>query len=179
MIAATRSNGSARFSMKSLLEMLQYSAPETMGSRFRAAFLFALALGVAAAAAPSGQEPAPLAVVLDRAGWYLDYFVDEFENVVAEENYVQDSALLLPSFMPVVAGGGRAGPPMAPLASAADTARARHRDLLSDLLVVKSPDTVALVPFCDVLTVDGVPVRDREARLARLFLNSSSSFMEQ
>jgi formylglycine-generating enzyme required for sulfatase activity len=166
--------------MKTLLEKLQYSAHETMGSRFRAAVLFALSLGAAAlAAAPTPQDRVPLDVVLDRAGWYLDYFVDEFENVVAEESYVQDSALLLPSFMPVVAGGGRAGPPMAPQASAADTARARHRDLRSDFLLVKSPDTAALVPFRDVLTVDGVPVRDREARLAKLFLNQSASMMEQ
>ena len=70
---------------------------------FRAAFLLALSLGAAAlAAGPPLQERVPLEVVLDRAGWYLDYFVDEFENVVAEESYVQDSALLLPSFMPVV-----------------------------------------------------------------------------
>src|SRR5437899_11630318 len=151
-----------------------------MGPRFRAAVLLALTLGAAAlAASQPPQNRVPLDVVLDRAGWYLDYFVDEFENVLAEESYGQDSALLLPSFMPVVAGGGRAGPPMAPQASAADTARARHRDLRSDFLLVKSPDTEALVPFRDVLTVDGVPVRDREARLAKLFLNQSTNVMEQ
>jgi formylglycine-generating enzyme required for sulfatase activity len=151
-----------------------------MGSPFRGGALIALALGAAGvAAAPPAQNRVPLEVVLDRAGWYLDYFVDEFENVVAEENYIQDSALLLPSFMPVVAGGGRAGPPMAPQTSAADTARARHRDLRSDFLLVKSPDTEALVPFRDVLQVDGVPVRDREARLARLFLSASGNVMEQ
>src|SRR5436190_17219474 len=149
-----------------------------MGSRFRAAVLFALSLGAAAlAAAPAPQDRVPLEVVLDRAGWYLDYFVDEFENVVAEESYVQDSALLLPSFMPVVAGGGRAGPPMAPQASAADTARARHRDLRSDFLLVKSPDTEALVPFRDVIQVDGIMVRDREERLAKLFLTESADAM--
>ena len=62
----------------------------------------------------------------------------------------------------------------------ADTARARHRDLRSDFLLVKSPDTEALVPFRDVLAVDGVPVRDREARLAKLFLaERSADAMEQ
>ena len=69
-----------------------------MGPRFRAAVLFALTLGAAAlAASPPPQERVPLDVVLDRAGWYLDYFVDEFENVVAEESYVLDSALAAPS----------------------------------------------------------------------------------
>jgi len=152
-----------------------------MGTGFRAAVLVALGLSAVALAATSPpQERVPLEVVLDRAGWYLDYFVDEFENVVAEESYVQDSALLLPSFMPVTPGGGRGGPPMTPQASAADTARARHRDLRSDFLLVKSPATEALVPFRDVLSVDGVPVRDREARLAKLFLNNpSTNVMEQ
>ena len=151
-----------------------------MGSRVRSGVLIALSLGAAAvAAAPPAQDRVPLEIVLDRSGWYLDYFVDEFENVVAEETYIQDSALLLPSFMPVVAGGGRAGPPMAPQPSAADTARSRHRDLRSDFLLVKSPDTEALVPFRDVLLVDGVPVRDREARLAKLFLSASGNVMEQ
>ena len=48
--------------------------------------------------------------------------------------------------------------------------RARHRDLRSDFLLVKSPETQALVPFRDVIQVDGIMVRDREARLAKLFL---------
>src|SRR5262245_3522799 len=83
MIAAARNNGSARFSMTALLAMLQYSAHETMGSRFRAASVFALSLGAAAPAAASPQpDRVPLDVVLDRAGGYLDYFVDEVENGV-------------------------------------------------------------------------------------------------
>src|SRR5216683_167589 len=131
---------------------------------------FALLAGapfVFAAAQP--PERVSLAVLLDRARWYLDYFVDEFENVVAEETYIQDSALLLPSFSPVAGGRGGVFPPQP---SASDTARARHRELRSDFLLAKSPATEALVPFRDVIEVDGVPVRDREARLAKLFLTS-------
>ena len=131
------------------------------------AVIFALTVGSAMAlAAPQPPANVPLEVVLDRAGWYLDYFVDEFENVVAEETYVQDSSQLLPSFSP--AAGGRGGG-VAPL-SPSDIMRARHRDLRSDFLLVKSPETAALVPFRDVIQVDGVIVRDREARLAKLFL---------
>src|SRR5215831_6695390 len=105
MAAAAMTNGSARLSMKDLLAKLQYSLTQTaMGSRVRSGVLIALSLGAAAvAAAPPAQDRVPLEIVLDRSGWYLDYFVDEFENVVAEETYIQDSALLLPSFMPVVA----------------------------------------------------------------------------
>jgi formylglycine-generating enzyme required for sulfatase activity len=63
--------------------------------------------------------------------------------------------------------------------SAADTVRARHRDLRSDFLLAKSPDTTALMPFRDVLEVDGMPVRDREARLAKLFLGGGRDAMAQ
>src|SRR3954466_5086052 len=136
------------------------------------AVLFALTAGSALllAAAPPPARP-DLEAVLDRAGWYLDYFIDEFENVVAEENYIQDSSQLLPTISPT--GGGRGG--AAPPPSAAEMLRARHRDLRSDFLLVKSPETQALVPFRDVIAVDGIPVRDREARLAKLFLTPPSS----
>ena len=63
------------------------------------ALLFALTVSTAMVlAAPQPAAKVPLDVVLDRAGWYLDYFVDEFENVVAEETYTQDSSQMLASF---------------------------------------------------------------------------------
>src|SRR3954463_4028916 len=123
-------------------------------------------------AAPAPPAGFTLAAVLDRAGWYLDYFVDEFENVVAEESYAQDSSQLLPTISPAGGRGGAAPPP-----SAAEMLRARHRDLRSDFLLVKSPETQALVPFRDVIQVDGIFVRDREARLAKLFLADSANAM--
>jgi formylglycine-generating enzyme required for sulfatase activity len=126
-------------------------------------------------AAPQPPAKPQLEVVLDRAGWYLDYFVDEFENVVAEENYIQDSSQSLPTISPASFGRGAISAPP----SAADMLRARHRDLRSDFLLVKSPETEALVPFRDVIQVDGIPVRDREERLAKLFLNASPDTMAQ
>jgi formylglycine-generating enzyme required for sulfatase activity len=149
--------------------------------RFVAAAALGALLGaglVFAAAAPPAPAPrVPLEELLDRTAWYLDYFVDEFENVVAEETYIQDSSMMLPTFSPMAGGRGGAFPPPP---SPSDAARARHRDLRSDFLLVKSPDTEALVPFRDVLEVDGIPVRDREARLAKLFLNDrGGSAMEQ
>ena len=140
------------------------------------AFLFALTVSSAVTlAAPQPPAKVPLDVVLDRAGWYLDYFVDEFENVVAEETYTQDSSQLLASFTP--SAGGRGGTPPPP--SPSDMLRARHRDLRSDFLLVKAPDTAALVPFRDVIQVDGIVVRDREARLAKLFLTAAKDAMVQ
>jgi formylglycine-generating enzyme required for sulfatase activity len=138
------------------------------------AFIFAsITSSALVVAAPQPPAKADLEGVLNRAGWYLDYFVDEFENVVAEENYIQDSSSLLPTISPV--GGGRGA--VAPPPSAAEMLRARHRDLRSDFLLVKSPDTQALVPFRDVIQVDGIMVRDREARLAKLFLTDSPDAM--
>ncbi|PYR06969.1 MAG: hypothetical protein DMG00_17565 [Acidobacteria bacterium] len=133
-----------------------------------------IVLGIGAVLAPViGEERVTLNLLLDRAAWYLDYFIDQFENVVAEENYMQDSGVLLPSFSPFTGRGGLATAPP----SAADIARARHRDLRSDFLLVKAPDTLNLVPFRDVLQVDGVAVRDREQRLAKLFLHPSKDAM--
>src|SRR5216683_833304 len=140
------------------------------------AALIALPLGAAIVVTAAPQPPArvPLEVLLDRAAWYLESFIDEFENVVAEETYIQDSSVMLPSFSPI-GGRGRVSAPPSP----SEMLRARHRDLRSDFLLVKSPETSALVPFRDVIAVDGVAVRDREARLAKLFLNASTDAMAQ
>ena len=48
-----------------------------------------------------------------------------------------------------------------------------HRELKSDFLLVPAPGADGLVEFRDVFEVDGKPVRDREDRLTRLFLQRS------
>jgi len=69
-------------------------------------------------------------------------FMTNCSHVVAEERYVQNP-----------------------------TSPRRRRELRSDFLLVKTP---RLVPdwfqFRDMFEVDGQPVRDRDARLSRLFL---------
>src|SRR3954464_9666940 len=140
-----------------------------MRVRLRSALLVACAL---AAAAPAADPRPSLDDLLDRAAWYLDYFIDQFENVVAEESYVQDATMLLPTLSPL---GGRGA--VSPMTSASEVARARHRDLRSDFLLVKSPDASALVPFRYVIEVDGVAVGDRQERLANLFLKASPHAM--
>jgi formylglycine-generating enzyme required for sulfatase activity len=120
-------------------------------------------------------DPVTLDQLLNRAAWYLDYFIDQFENVVAQEDYMQDSNSPLPTFLPFAPVGGRGGGGTLPSATAAnEAARTRHRDLRSDFLLVKSPETLDLLPFRDVIQVDGVVVRDREQRLARLFLKPTA-----
>jgi hypothetical protein len=146
--------------------------PQSAVSSFTFALIIsAIATGTAHLRA---ADPVTLEGLLNRAAWYLDYFVDRFENVVAEEQYAQNAASPLPTYSPFTGRGGVAQPP-----SAAESTRARHRDLRSDFLLVKSPETEALVPFRDVIAVDGVVVRDREARLARLFLNPAADAMAQ
>jgi formylglycine-generating enzyme required for sulfatase activity len=150
-----------------------------MRTRLSVGVLTALLGGSALFAAAPQPEKVTLDALLVRAAWYLDYFIDQFENVVAEEQYVQDSSFFMPTNSPF-GGGGRGGGGIAnPPPSASDTARARHRDLRSDFLLVKSPDTEALVPFRDVIAVDGVVVSDREARLAKLFLNATGDAMQR
>jgi hypothetical protein len=74
-----------------------------MGSSFRAALVIAGLSSTIAVATAQKAADVPLEIVLDRAGWYLDSFVEEFENVVAEERYVQDSSTNLPSFSRAIA----------------------------------------------------------------------------
>src|SRR5215831_15061482 len=137
-----------------------------MKTPFRA-ILAACCFSVVLAGSGADNPPVALDVMLDRAAWYLDYFIDQFVNVVAEEQYVQDSNVLLPSFSPFVGRGGLAASPPSPT----DLTRARHRDLRSDFLLVKSPENENLIPFRDVIEVDGTQVRDRQERLAKLFIN--------
>src|SRR3954447_21877292 len=109
-------------------------APRPRGSQRCAAYAAALVLAaftfvIAPAAAPPQAERVPLDELLDRAAWYLDYFVDEFENVVAEETYIQDSSTMLPTFSPMPGGRGGGGfpPPPPPRAAAGGRRRRRAR----------------------------------------------------
>ena len=62
---------------------------------------FTVALIVSAIAAGAAHlraaDPVTLEGLLNRAAWYLDYFIDRFENVVAEEQYAQTAATPLPT----------------------------------------------------------------------------------
>jgi formylglycine-generating enzyme required for sulfatase activity len=114
---------------------------------------------------PAAAQSPSLQTTLERAGRYVMQFVGEFSNVVAEEAYAQDSLGNLPIVMPG-RGGVVAAPP------------SRHRDLKSDFLLVRIGPTDWL-PFRDVFEVDGQKVRDREGRLAKLFLQSKATALEQ
>ena len=105
--------------------------------------------------AAAAQEP-DLRAVLQRAGAYVAEFHRQLSSIVAEERYVQD--------WKAVWSGSRRG--------ATDVA---HRELKSDLLLLKPAGADAWMAFRDVFDVDGTPVRDRTERLGQLFLERSSS----
>jgi VWFA-related protein len=95
---------------------------------------------------PAADDP-QLAIILARLTEYLAVYVRDFANVVAEEDYHQR----------LLRGGS--GPNTA-------------RHLKSDLLLVMTDDEVGWTQYRDVFEVDGRAVRDREARVQKLFLEN-------
>ncbi len=88
--------------------------------------------------------------ILARATRYVVDLLPALTNVVAEETYVQ--RITNPS---------------------------RTRRLVSDYLLVRVEESQVWTAFRDVFSVDGTPVRDRDQRLARLFLESPGTAFEQ
>ena len=80
-----------------------------------------------------------------RASQYVAEFVSRFSSVVAEEDYTQRLIL-----------------------------ERRNRRLRSDFLIVQIPGGTDWLSFRDVFEVDDKPVRDRDERLVKLFLEPSS-----
>src|ERR1700736_2555267 len=104
--------------------------------------------GLAIVTAPCdvlAEEPS-LATVMQRASAYVVEFQRQLSSIVAEEVYVQD-IVKQPGF---VTGS--------------------HRELRSDLLLIRPAGADRYVEFRDVFAVDGNPVRDRQDRLTALFL---------
>lgn len=114
----------------------------------------ALILAVVAIALVSGGEVAgqdsKRDEVLAKAAAYVQQFVDQFANVVAEETLVQET-----------------------------TIPRRKRTLRSDFLLVRYPGDPQWLAFRDVAEVDGKPVRDKEERLTKLFLEPAASALSR
>lgn len=133
---------------------MQYSG----GVRFTSVLVGCLlALGTTP---PCLAQPVSLEVALDRTATYIDAFIERFGNVVSEERYQQEA-------VPVIRPGQLGGRGM--MASVPPT---QKRTLRSDFLLVKPEGSPDWYPFRDVYEVDGNPIRDREGRLAKLFLKT-------
>ena len=116
----------------------------------------AVSLSAAVAAQPAAEGN--IAATLARVGAYVEEFDRQLAGIVLEEQYEQR---VLPDAM----GSRRSA--------------TRGRRLRSDLLMVRLEADDRWAQFRDVFEVDGRAVRDRDQRLARLFLSPSTSAIEQ
>jgi hypothetical protein len=114
-------------------------------------------------AADALAQEVSLASVLERSAAYVANYRRQLSGIVAEEQYTQDERLAA----------------TASLGLSGTRPSATHRELKSDFLLVPAPGADGLVEFRDVFEVDGKPVRDRENRLARLFLQRSPTADDQ
>jgi hypothetical protein len=122
-----------------------------------------LAVSSSAPRTTNQEPPTSLDALLVRAGAYVESFQRNFGSVVAEERYEQTIRRAPGANSTSVQRGG-SGP--------TDTV------LVSDFLLVQVPGE-GWLPFRDVFERDGKQMRDREARLASLFLNGSRNAFEQ
>src|SRR5215470_10221904 len=115
---------------------------------------------------PRAQEvpapPVPLNVLLSRAATYVERYAAHLSGLVMEEAYVQDVEQINRFGYRMNTRGG-----------------VSHRQLRSDLLLVRPEGAEAWMQFRDVFEVDGRGLRDRNDRLAKLFLQPSKSTAEQ
>jgi hypothetical protein len=97
-------------------------------------------------AQPSAAQDTKVEELLAKTTRYVATFVEGFSNVVAEETLVQET-----------------------------TIPRRKRTMRSDYLLVRYPGDTQWQWFRDVAEVDGKPVRDKEERLTKLFLEPAAS----
>jgi len=113
----------------------------------------------APAATPPAQPASPnLITVLLRASAYVAGYVKAMTSVVSEERYEQT----------LFRKADRTG-----------AALIVSRTLVSDYLLVAVSGSSQWLPFRDVYSVDGVPVRDRSDRLLKLFVESPADAYNQ
>jgi len=130
----------------------------------KSVLMCATAMAAAIPAAAAARTSTPIEDLLNRASAYVEAFVHEFSTVVAEERYVQDSHPM--ADVDLLSGGPARGP-------------AQHVELRSDYLFVSTGAASAWLTFRDVYSVNGRPVRDREERLARLFVGPAPDALDQ
>jgi hypothetical protein len=118
---------------------------------------WAAGIAVATATAPVAQQPdsAEAFRLVLKASAYVETFQKTFGSMVAEERYEQ-------AVRPSLSSTTRS-----------NRSALEATVLVSDFLLVQVPGE-GWLPFRDVFERDGKKLRDREERLAKLFLNESS-----
>lgn len=114
--------------------------------------LSGLAVTVAGAQLAAQATPATTADIVAQAGKYVDAYVDAFSAVVSEEKQTQK----------LIRADGRVR---------------KTREITADFLLVKARGTWPEA-YRDVIEVDGKPVRHREDRLKKLFLDEPKTAPE-
>jgi hypothetical protein len=123
-------------------------------------FTLGVALVMGLAASGMAQTPPDL---LARVAAYVGEFARSFGSVVAEERYEQ-TIRRVPGSNTTSVQRGNTGP--------------IQTTLVSDFLLVQIPGE-GWLPFRDVFERDGEQVRDREERLAKIFLSGSRTSLDQ
>ena len=124
--------------------------------------LLAAVFVVALADAATAQTA--VSVLVDRASAYVETFQQSFGSVVAEERYEQRMRRVPSATNTTVQQRGGGGP--------------QETTLVSDFLLVEVKGE-GWLPFRDVFERDGQKVRDREERLATIFLKGGRDAFEQ
>ena len=128
-----------------------------VGPMFRGVVATLLATAVLRA-----QDPA-LDVVLARAAAYVSQYQEQLRGLVAEETYRQNVTRM---------AAARASDPRGRMSR-------EGRELKSDLLLVKLGDENFWMQFRDTFEVDKKPVRDRDQRLSKLFIDAKADARAQ
>jgi hypothetical protein len=114
--------------------------------------------------ASGSAAPTDVSTVVDRASAYVETFQQNFGSVVAEERYEQRLRRVPNPTNSSVQQRGGSGP--------------QETTLVSDFLLVEVKGE-GWLPFRDVFERDGKPVRDREERLATIFLKGGRNAIDQ
>jgi hypothetical protein len=129
----------------------------------RSSFLAVSACLAVLLSAPVGSQEPPLDTLLARMSRYAAEYRRQLSGMVAEETYVQDMRTTFTG----------------QLTSGAFTQPVTHRELKSDVLLVRLAAHDGYAEFRDVYEVDGKPVRDRQERLLALFMKPPENTAEQ
>jgi len=160
---------SAAQTMRALLCRRTGAWASTVAATIAASLALWVTLGSARPmAASQALAPPTLNELLARAARYVADFETVFTKAVAEERYLQQ--VITTTAPKAVSGTLRDDVP---------ERQVERRELRSDFLLVKLPEQDHWIPFRDVFEVDGRSVRDREARLMRLFAESPGDALDQ
>jgi hypothetical protein len=122
-----------------------------------------LAAAMCFALATAASAQSDFSELLARASAYVESFQSRFGSIVAEERYEQ-TIRRAPGANGTTVQRGGGGPD--------------RTVLVSDFLLVQVPGE-GWMPFRDVFERDGKQIRDREERLAKIFLTGSRTAIDQ